>query len=185
MYCDCPFAMRHDHTDVLEHQCTRPIASSSGRPETMVLNWSESCGTPLEFGLSPPDPREAALPARRHKFGWFLTISQDGLLSSFKFDAIRSSELEEAKEVLILGGGGIVSVVSVNGIAVGGANDKNLAKGDRTKPGPVFHALREMLGAGENNRWATSRFTILSLKDRRLELDGTGYEARRLSVARN
>ena len=77
----------------------------------------------------------------------------------------------------------MVSVVSVNGIAVGGANIKNLAKGDRTKPGPVFHALREMLGAGENDDGATSSFTLLSLKYRRQELDGNGYEAPRLNVA--
>lgn len=138
---------------------------------------SELCGTPFELGHSPPNPREAALPTHRHKLCWVLTILQNGLLSSFKFDTICSSELEEAKEVLILGGGGLVSVVSVNGIAVGGADNKNLAKGDRTKPGPVSHALREMLGAGEKSRGATPSFTILASKNRRLELDETVYEA--------
>ena len=52
--------MRHDRTDVLERRYTSPIASSSGRTETIGLDGSESCGTPLDFGHSPPDPREAA-----------------------------------------------------------------------------------------------------------------------------
>lgn len=148
------------HRYVGARRRTRSIAGSSDRSETIVLDGSGLCGSPFELGHSPPDPCEAALPARRHKLCWVLTISQDGLLSSFKFDVIRSSELEEAKEVLILGGGGIVSVVSVNGTAIGDAENENLAKGDRAKPGPVFHALREMLDAGEKVRGATSNSTV-------------------------
>eukprot|EP00904_Undaria_pinnatifida_P001438 jgi/Undpi1/11295/HiC_scaffold_30.g13593.m1 len=74
-------------------------------------------------------------------------LVKDGLLNSFKFDAIRSSDLEEAKEVLILGGGGVTPVVSVNGIAVGDTKNAKLPEGGRAKPGPVFHALKGMLAA--------------------------------------
>lgn len=43
-----------------------------------------------------------------------------------------------------MGGGGIISVVTVNGTAIGG----NETDGD-PKPGPVYRVLREMLAAGE------------------------------------
>lgn len=69
---------------------------------------------------------------------------QDGLLTAFGFGAVRSSELPTAKEVLIMGGGGVVSVVSINGTPIGDG-------GGDPKPGPVFRVLRELLAAGENN----------------------------------
>lgn len=47
--------------------------------------------------------------------------------------------------MLILGGGGITSVVTINGTTVGGGGEKD---GD-PKPGPIFRFLREMLAAGE------------------------------------
>lgn len=74
---------------------------------------------------------------------------QDGLLTSFKFDAVRASELEHAKEILILGGGGIVSVVSINGIQLG-VGDSDKESQTAAKPGPVFRALRKMLAEGVN-----------------------------------
>lgn len=44
-----------------------------------------------------------------------------------------------------MGGGGIVPVVEINGVAVG--VDKK--EGGNPKPGPVFRVLREMLEAGK------------------------------------
>lgn len=75
---------------------------------------------------------------------------QDGLLKAYKFDAVRATELETAKEVLVLGGGSVMSVVSVNGTNIG-ANDDPASNGSsegRAEPGPVFQVLRRMLAAG-------------------------------------
>lgn len=74
---------------------------------------------------------------------------QDGLLASFAFDVVHSSELESAREVMVFGGGGVVSVVRVNGTTVGGINSNDRTQGsDAATPGPVFRVLREMLAAG-------------------------------------
>lgn len=74
---------------------------------------------------------------------------QDGLLASFAFDVVHSSELVSAREVMIFGGGGVVSVVRVNGTTVGGINSNDHAQeSDAATPGPVFRVLREMLAAG-------------------------------------
>lgn len=79
-------------------------------------------------------------------------VRQDGLLASFKFDTVHSSELEQAKEVMVLGGGGIAPVVSVNGIAVGAKENGKLTGSGDAKPGPVSYTLRKLLAAGEKGK---------------------------------
>ncbi|CAN0031866.1 unnamed protein product [Ectocarpus sp. 8 AP-2014] len=88
-------------------------------------------------------------------FAFAPQLIQDGLLTSFKFDVVRASELGEAKEILLCGGGGVTSVVSINGITVGRVKKETIgdgtaeetSKAEAAKPGPVFWALRKLLTA--------------------------------------
>ncbi|CAM9167460.1 unnamed protein product [Choristocarpus tenellus] len=67
-------------------------------------------------------------------------LVEDGLLSDFEFCTVPAATLHLATEVVILGGGGIVPVVEVDGKPVGG--------GESTpEPGPVFLALFKLLDA--------------------------------------
>ncbi|CAN0378042.1 unnamed protein product, partial [Discosporangium mesarthrocarpum] len=90
---------------------------------------------------TPPFDDILAGTTTKRAFALAPRLVKDGLLSGIVVSPIPAAALPLSREVMVMGGGKIYSVVEVDGNPVGGGS----AGEEVPDPGPVFLALKELL----------------------------------------